>query len=165
MAEAEQSPETEVSGKSGKKGLIIGVVLAAAAAGGGFYAVQSGMILGGDASHDTAEESEHATPEALPHVAFLPLDPITVSLSPGSGSKHLRFRGELEVADGQQSSVEAVKPRVVDVLNSYLRAVEPSLLEQPQALLQLRSQMLRRIQLVVGEGRVRDLLVMEFVLS
>jgi len=32
-------------------------------------------------------------------------------------------------------------------------------------LLRLRSQMLRRVQVVTGEGRVRDLLIMEFVLN
>ena len=56
-------------------------------------------------------------------------------------------------------------PRVMDVLNSYLRAVEVSDLEDPSALIGLRAQMLRRIQLVTGDGRVRDLLIMEFVLS
>jgi flagellar FliL protein len=29
----------------------------------------------------------------------------------------------------------------------------------------LRAQMLRRVQIVAGEGRIRDLLIMEFVLS
>ena len=53
----------------------------------------------------------------------------------------------------------------MDVLNSYLRAVAVSDLEDPSALVSLRAQMLRRIQLVTGEGRVRDLLIMEFVLS
>ena len=56
-------------------------------------------------------------------------------------------------------------PRVLDVLNSYLRAVEVSDLEDPSALVRLRAQMLRRVQIVTGEGRVRDLLVTEFVLN
>ena len=33
------------------------------------------------------------------------------------------------------------------------------------ALIRLRAQMLRRIQVVSGEGRVRDLLITEFVLN
>ena len=56
-------------------------------------------------------------------------------------------------------------PRILDVLNGYLRAVEVSELGDPNALVRLRSQMLRRIQIVTGEGRVRDLLVTEFVLN
>ena len=56
-------------------------------------------------------------------------------------------------------------PRILDVLNGYLRAVETADLENPSALVKLRAQMLRRVQIVTGEGRVRDLLVTEFVLN
>lgn len=51
------------------------------------------------------------------------------------------------------------------MLNGYLRAVETSELEQRAALVRMRAQMLRRVQVVTGEGRVRDLLIMEFVLN
>ena len=61
--------------------------------------------------------------------------------------------------------VETVLPRVTDVLNSYLRALELDDLRDPLALTRLRAQMLRRIQVVVGKERVRDLLIMEFVLN
>jgi flagellar FliL protein len=56
-------------------------------------------------------------------------------------------------------------PRIQDVLNTYLRAVDVEDLEEPAALLRLRAQMLRRVQVVVGDGPVRDLLVTEFVLN
>ena len=56
-------------------------------------------------------------------------------------------------------------PRILDVLNTYLRAVEVRDLEEPAALVRLRAQMLRRVQVVTGEGRVRDLLVTEFVMN
>ena len=54
---------------------------------------------------------------------------------------------------------------ILDVLNGYLRAVEMRELEDPSALVRLRAQMLRRVQIVTGEGRVRDLLVTEFVIN
>ncbi len=53
----------------------------------------------------------------------------------------------------------------MDILNGYLRAVDVRDLEDPSALIRLRAQMLRRIQIVTGEGRVKDLLIMEFVLN
>jgi len=46
-----------------------------------------------------------------------------------------------------------------------LRAVDVHDLENRNALIRLRSQMLRRIQLVIGQEQVRDLLIMEFVLN
>jgi flagellar FliL protein len=56
-------------------------------------------------------------------------------------------------------------PRIADVLNGYMRAIDVTQLEDPAALVRMRAQLLRRIQIVTGEGRVRDLLVTEFVLN
>ncbi len=133
--------------------------------GGGFFAVYSGMILGHPPEEVAAEPAvEEIIPEALPEVAFVALDPMVISLT-GGGPKHLRFSAQLEVAKAYLPDVELLKPRVMDVLNGYLRAIEVGVLEDPTALIRLRAQMLRRIQLVTGEGRVRDLLIIEFVLN
>ena len=56
-------------------------------------------------------------------------------------------------------------PRIVDILNTYLRAVQPQDLDSPTALLRLRVQMLHRVQVVAGQGVVRDLLITEFILN
>jgi flagellar FliL protein len=161
---ADSAPETEAAPKKKSKlPLIIGLVLMLALGGGGFYAVYSGLILG-PAAHKTDAHSEEVPPEALPEIAFVPLDPMVISLS-GSSARHLRFSAQLEVPLAYQKDVEHLKPRVMDVLNGYLRAVEVSDLEDPAALIRLRAQMLRRVQIVVGEGRVRDLLIIEFVLN
>ena len=88
-----------------------------------------------------------------------------ISLPPGASARHLRFAGQLEVTPEHAAEVSGLMPRVLDVLNTYLRAVEVRDLEEPAALARLRAQMLRRIQVVTGEGRVRDLLIAEFVLN
>ena len=77
----------------------------------------------------------------------------------------MRFSAQLEVPPDRVIEVEGIKPRIVDVLNGYLRAVETADLEDPAALVRLRAQMLRRVQIVAGEGRVSDLLIMEFVMN
>jgi len=167
MADSDETAE-QPAGKSGKMGLILGVVGALAAGGGGFFAVSQGLILAPPAAEtETAPEDTAESPEAepLPDVAFVPLEPIMVSLQPGGGATHLRFRAELEVPGDGAAAVTELMPRVIDVLNGYLRAVEPSILSAPDALTRLRAQMLRRVRMVVGEDRVNDLLVMEFVLT
>jgi flagellar FliL protein len=93
------------------------------------------------------------------------MEPIMISLPPTASARHLRFTGQLEVEPGTDEAVTEVMPRILDVLNTYLRAVEVRDLEQPASLARLRAQMLRRVQLVTGEGRVRDLLITEFVLN
>lgn len=160
---ADEAVEGAAKPKKSRKGLLIGVAMALALGGGGFYAVRSGLILG----PGEAEAANHLPPTlgAMPAIAFVSLDPIIVSLGPDARANHLRFRAQLEVGQADEAAVTQLTPRVIDVLNSYLRAVEPAMFDRPGALIELRAQMLRRVGLVVGEGRVRDLLVMEFVLS
>ncbi|RKF13033.1 flagellar basal body protein FliL [Roseovarius spongiae] len=158
--------------KSSKLPLLLGVGLALAGAGGGFYAVWSGLIMGGE-SHAGAAHARPASDGggageshvAMPDIAYVPVDPLVISLGDGATGAHLRFRAQLEVASRYQGEVETLMPRVIDVLNSYLRALETADLADSTALIRLRSQMLRRVQIVTGKDRVRDLLIMEFVLN
>jgi len=162
---AETGAEDGAPKKKGKLGLLIGVVLALVLGGGGFFAVYSGMLLGSEGTTADTGHGEEVVIDELQPVSFVPLDPLVISIGSGATARHLRFRAELEVAPEAETDVTQLSPRVMDVLNSYLRAVEVADLEDPSALVVLRAQMLRRIQLVTGEGRVRDLLIMEFVLS
>lgn len=175
MADAAAAPESAPQKRS-KLPLLLGVALMLLGGGGAFYAVYSGMIL---APEDAAYDAEDGYGEEgdghsdakdgpvlpLPKVAFVPLDPLVINLGPAASNRHLRFRAQLEVDPKYESDVANVLPRVLDVLNSYLRAVSISDLEDPTALIRLRAQMLRRVKIVTGEGRVRDLLIMEFVLN
>lgn len=156
-----EAPEAPV--KSKKLPLILGLVLAIAGAGGGFYASSSGLLFSHGES--TAVVAHEAQTEPLPDITFVEIEPITISLVGNKYVRHLRFRSQLEVNGPHQDDVELILPRIVDVLNSYLRALDVTEFEEPQALSKLRGQMLRRIQVVAGQGRVRDLLVMEFVLN
>ncbi|KPQ20916.1 MAG: flagellar FliL protein [Rhodobacteraceae bacterium HLUCCA24] len=159
MSDASETGEPR--GRGSRLPMVLGVVLAVAGGAAGFISVREGLLpLPGD------KPAEHAAPgEPVDDVAFVPLDPIVVSLAPAAAGRHLRFTAELEVPPAHRGEVEALRPRVVDVLNGYLRALDETDLEAPGALVRLRAQMLRRVQMVTGEGRVRDLLVMEFVMT
>jgi len=171
MAE-DETPEEETPKKQSKLPLILGLVLALAGGGGGFYAVQSGLILGGDSGDkgedahavDKAKDDHSDDGMAMSDIAFVPIDPLVISLNSGQ-STHLRFRAQLEVKSAHKSEVEHLLPRVVDVLNGYLRAIDLADLQDNAALVRLRAQMLRRVQVVAGKDRVSDLLIMEFVLN
>ena len=163
MAEAEKPNDAALKKKS-KLPLLIGLVLMLVLGGGGFYATFSGTILGGDSTEMAAGHATEGA-EALPDIAFVPVDPLIVSLGSTGRARHLRFASQLEVSKSHQEEVTLLMPRILDVLNGYLRAVEVAELEDPTALIRLRAQMLRRVQIVSGEGRVRDLLVTEFVLN
>ncbi len=147
--------------KRSKVPLLSGLVLAAVLGGRGFDATWSGMILGDEAHVSTAE----SVPGPLTGIAFVPLETMVISLGPDSSSDHLRFTAQVEVVDTAAADVALLAPRIMDVLNSYLRAIDTATIEDPGAMAILRAQMLRRIQIVTGEGRVRDLLITEFVLN
>lgn len=164
MAEPEIADE-EPPKKKSKLPLLIGLVLAIALGGGGFFVMYSGM-LGGGKHEETAADADHAeAPSLLADTAFVPLDPLIISLGPAAANRHLKFTAQLEVGAAQADEVALLMPRVLDVLNGYLRAVDLSDLQDPSALIRLRAQMLRRVQIVAGEGNVRDFLITEFVLN
>jgi flagellar protein FliL len=147
--------------KRSKKPVIIGLVLALVLGGGGFYATYSGMILG-----DHAVEAAHGDDmAALPEIAFVPVDSVIVSLGQTAQNRHLKFTSQIEVEKAHEAEVALLLPRILDVFNSYLSAIDPLELESQSAIVRVRAQLLRRVQLVTGEGRVRDLLITEFVLN
>jgi len=176
MSDTDADPE-EKPARKGKKSLALALILALIGAAGGFYAFTSGLIpIGSHGGGHEAESSDHTdthggpdthdeVPAPLADIAFVEVDPITISLNANQSAQHLRFRAQLEVNADYERDVMVILPRVTDVMNSYLRALELDDLTGPLALTRLRAQMLRRVQVVAGKGRVRDLLVMEFVLN
>ena len=163
MADETEPEPTEEKKKGGKKGLIIGLLGAILAGGGGFYATYAGLILA-----PPAEASSHVAESdlpPLPEIAFIALEPMVVSLGSAANAKYLRFSAQLDVDPASEEAVQMVLPRIVDVLNTYLRAVSEDELGKPAALERLRAQMLRRIQVVTEQGQVKDLLITEFVLG
>lgn len=161
MADTDQPQDAVAKPKKSKLPLLIGVVLTLVGGGGGFYATYSGMIMGADAAHDGPAGGS----PALPDIAFVPVDPMVISLGETARNSHLRFTAQLEVGAGYTAEVTLLLPRIMDVLNGYLRAIDVAEIEDPGALVRMRAHMLRRVQIVSGEGRVRDLLVTEFVLN
>jgi flagellar protein FliL len=158
VAEAE-APQ-DAPPKTSKIALIFGLLLALALGGAGFYATWSGLILGGDKAHATTEVAG-----PLPDIAFVPVEPLVITLGKAGEERHLRFASQIEVAAPHAEEVTHLLPRIADVLNGYLRAVAAAELSDPAALVRIRAHLLRRIQIVTGEGRVRDLLITEFVLN
>ena len=176
MSEANDGTEDEPVRKGKSKLLLVAAVLALGAGGGGFYAVYSGMLAlpflgGGEGGHETAgagpggEAGGHAEAAGpFEPGAYIHLEPLIVTMGPQSESKHLKITLAIEVEPGREAEVEAVKPRVIDILNGFLRAVDEREFELPRSMERLRAQMLRRIELVTPKGAVRDLLIQEFVL-
>lgn len=159
-------PSDETDPKAKKRFPVVATLILCVLAGAGSFAF---VTL--DPLHlmpEEAEPVEVAAPVDRPspnQTSFVPLDPQVISLGPNSRADHLRFSATLDIRPQYEAEVMAVKPRIADMIATYLRAVEPTMLEQPAALLTLRAQMLRRISVIVGPDRVHDLLITEFILN
>jgi flagellar FliL protein len=180
---SEDQGDKPKKGGGGAKMLLVGGALALVLGGGAFFVVYSGIVAlplppanppaeaasgdsakTADSGHGAAHGAAAGGPAAPPAAAFAPVEPILVSLGDGAALRQLQLTAQLEVDPASVAAVQALEPRVRDVLTTYLRAVSPADVDDPAALLRIRAQMLRRVQVVTGEGLVRDLLVTEFVL-
>lgn len=154
-------PDAKPAKGSKLKFLILLVAILGVGGGAGFVGY-SGLIdldglLGGKAGSGggrAAEESE-----------FVALPELIIPLREGASSRHLRAVLHIEVVAGAGERVKKLEPRVLHVLNTFLRAVEERDLQSPGSFDRIHAQMLRRVKLVAGEQDVRDVLIGEFILQ
>ncbi len=164
MADTEEADADSEDEAPKKKGglmpIIIGLVLALVGGAGGFYAGSSGLIGGG-----SGEKPEEKAETGLTNTVFVDIDPLIVSIERPDRVAQLRLQLALEVEGPYAGEVQEMMPRLKDVLNSYLRAVDTTDFVGSGALVRLRAQMLRRVQIVIGNNAVHDLLVQELVVN
>ncbi len=174
MTDAPDPADEDSPPKKKSKALLFGLIGAVALGGGTFYGVYSGMIplpFGGDEKvaaadeGDEKDEEDHYSNPATTATAFVPLEAMVISLGPEAKSKHLQVKVSIEVEPGTELDVQTITPRINDVLNTYLRAIDGSDLENPRSMTRMRAQMLRRVRLVAPQGAVRDVLIQQFVLN
>ncbi len=151
--------------KKGRGPLLIGVLLMFLLGGGGFYAAYSGLLPfgggGGEAAH--AKPRPAPAPGDLP--AFVNLGEMIVPLGPDATAEFLVIEIELEIRPEDAPALEALKPRVLDVFNTFLRALDERDIEAPSAAIRLRAQLLRRARAVTAPVEPADLLITSFVLK
>lgn len=177
--------------KLGKKMMIlIAVVAVLVLAGGGAGLYFSGVVGGGHeatAEGETGEaaasghgekakadahgekkaegDSAHNEDEGAP--TFFSLGDILVNLS-GDGKRpnFLKIRVVLELADQKDSTeIEALKPRIIDQFQVYLRELRVEDLRGSAGLYRLREELLLRVTEVVQPIRVRDVLFQEMLVQ
>lgn len=168
MADAtvEMGDEGGVEQARSRMPLLIGLMLFVLLGAGGFYATFSGVfslsaVLGGDGGEAGAPEKAHSD---SPDFAFAPVGEIVIPLGPKANSEFLILEAEIEVAPEDKAALMAQMPRVRDMFNTYLRAVETRDLEAQDATLRLRAHLVRRLKVLLEPLTPRDLLFTTFIL-
>lgn len=158
----------DTESKPGKLPVILGIALAIALGSGGFFSIKSGMFpgFGKKAAVESKEQTAYDShaPSAN-DVAFVPIPEVTVSLGSRHANRHLFFLANIEVPKKYEDEITHLIPRILDVFNSYLQAIEPADMEAANALFTIRAHLLRRVQIIVGNEKINDLLVLKFVLK
>jgi flagellar FliL protein len=98
---------------------------------------------------------------------FVDLPEMAVTLPNAGHPRQMRIRLSLELTQGlpDKESGEVLSPRVYDALLTYLRTLREGEVDGGLGLDRLRADLYRRVELVVGPGMLRDLLITSLVLA
>lgn len=172
--EATEAPADGAEGEDGeapKKGkkkllIIIAAVVLVVVLGG-----VAALVLGGGKSEEKTggEHGEASSPEKA--VANTPvyyeLPEFLVNLSSnGSRVSFLKMSVTLELRDAAAVPlVEANKPRILDLFNTYLRELRAADVQGSAGIYRLRDELMTRLNGTIEEGIVKDILFSEIIVQ
>ncbi len=104
---------------------------------------------------------------AASHPQFIELPEMAVTLPNAGHPRQMRIRLAVELASAAPSNAsgEILSPRVYDALLTYLRTLRDGDVDGGLGLDRLRGDLYRRLDLVLGPGVLRDVLVTSLVLA
>ena len=167
-----QAPEKEPKKKGGKLKLIIILLVVLAILGGGGFAAWKFFLqpkLAGDAASGNETHAESA-PKAEEHAAaggqLVTLDSFVVNLSDPMGRRYLKTTMDVEVADAAAAAeLTAAMPKVKDTLLLLLSSKSFEEISSMDRKIELKNQIVDRLNLILGKGKVRNVYFTEFVVQ
>lgn len=142
-----------------------GLLLLLIGAGAGLYFfVFSGSAKNGEQANAATAEKVPITP---PQVAFYDVPDMIVNIQTADGTPaylKLSVSLELDSAD-EKPGLDALKPRIVDRLQSYLRELRVDDIKGSAGIMRLKEELQRRINVAAAPYRVRDVLLKEMIVQ
>lgn len=167
-----QAPEKEVKKKGGKLKLIILLVLVLAVLGGGGFAAWKFYLqpkMGGEATAEAPAEGEGQKAAAEAPASggqLVTLDSFVVNLSDPMGRRYLKTTMDVEVADSAAAAeLTAAMPKVKDTLLLLLSSKSFEEISSMDRKIELKNQIVERLNLIIGKGKVRNVYFTEFVVQ
>jgi flagellar FliL protein len=98
---------------------------------------------------------------------FIDLPEMALTLPNGGRPRQMRIKLSVELANGasEQQATDALSPRVYDALLTYLRTLQDGEVDGGLGLDRLRADLYRRMELVVGPGVLKDVLITSLVMA
>ncbi|WP_022706014.1 flagellar basal body-associated FliL family protein [Paracoccus zeaxanthinifaciens] len=148
---------TEPAPKS-KKGLLIPLAAALVLAGLGFASTFLGVW-----SPARLLAADKPAPEAMAHVGVEFVDIPTIEIIiPGGRSRSLVLSATVETDIAHRTDVEHLMPRISDAFTTFLSGVDAQAYDKRGVLEVIRTELLSRSRLVLGDDAIKDLLITEF---
>lgn len=168
--EADGQEGGQGGGKGGVKGsgrrkwilLAMPLLLGGVGAGLWFGGILPRWLGMGQAAHDDGHAADGA-----PASVFLDLPEIVANLNAGPRrTSYVKLKARLELTRSQDiARVQTVMPRLMDMLQTYVREMRPEELRGSAGTYRLREELLARALLVAAPVRIRDVLFVEILIQ
>ncbi|WOI52696.1 flagellar basal body-associated FliL family protein [Parvularcula sp. LCG005] len=96
---------------------------------------------------------------------YVTLEPITVTLGPDAGAKHLRMTIALATPEESQGLTDVQFLRLRDRFLERMRTVDSKMISDPEAMPQLKETLLAQAQATLGEDKVFGILITDFLMK
>jgi flagellar FliL protein len=165
------APEKEEKKKGGKpklKLIIILVVVLAVLGGGGFAAWKFFLQpkATDEAANATGENASTQAQEDQTGGQLVTLDSFVVNLSDPMGRRYLKTTLDVEVANAAAAAeLTAAMPRVKDTLLLLLSSKSFEDISSMDKKIELKNDIVSRLNLIVGKNKVRNVYFTEFVVQ
>ena len=91
------------------------------------------------------------------------LTPLTISLQ--NNNRILNIGITLETLAGEEDYIDPSDPKIRDAFMGYLRALRIEQIEDSAFMAQMRAQLLRRAQLILGAENIHSILITDFLVQ
>jgi flagellar FliL protein len=158
-AEGAEGGEGAAAPKKSKKKLIIIIVAALVVVGGGAGAFLSGAF--------TQKKEEVVDPNLIEKTVYYDMDEFLVNLNnPGNQVSFLKTTITLELPNqATMNEVQSKLPRIRDTFQIYLRELRSSDLQGSAGIQRLRAELLLRINNLLEDNKVNDILFKEIIVQ
>ena len=127
------------------------------------------MFFSGHSEEEDAKLAESAEPVPVtpPEVAFYDVPNILVNIqSPDGAPAYLKISLSLELNNEEEKAgVEALKDRMVDQFQGYLRELRMDDLKGSAGIARVKEELLRRVNVAAAPYKVRDVLLQEMIVQ
>jgi len=173
MAKKSKAPEEPVETPEGeepeaKSGGMMGMIaLVFAAIGASFGATYFlSPTPAGSASAEACEAKE-SKPEPIRvsiDQEFVPLEEIIITIGSAPSDRYLKMQVSVVTNKDSAEYIKSAEPILMDAFINYLRSIEVEDFEDPKFYSNMRRQLSRRSELVVGAASSDGVLITEFLL-